>query len=174
MPAWRCAMTLIRRELEDLEGTREALQSVRADGFRGIPHDNIWLVAMTFLAEGAGWAKEQEAAAELEGMLRPFSDLVVVSPTAGCLGPVSRLLGLLAAGQGRGDEAALILRRSIAQAEELQSPPLQALTRVDYAEVLAAQGDSEGAARSAGEAFRIGSELGMARVVARANRILER
>src|SRR5205807_6750433 len=47
MPAWSCGVALIRRELEDLEGARAALHSVDIDK---IPRDNIYLVAMVFLA----------------------------------------------------------------------------------------------------------------------------
>ena len=162
MPAWRCAAALIRRELEDLEGTRAALASVAVDE---LPIDNIWIVGMTFLAEASAWAGDAEKAAELERLLRPFEDLVAVSPDAACLSPVSRLLGNLAAAQGRTDQAELLLERAVAQCVELGAPPLAALTELDLAELRQDRA-------LAAAALRTGAELGMARIVERAERIL--
>jgi tetratricopeptide (TPR) repeat protein len=162
MPAWRCALALIRRELEDLEGTRAVLESVAIEE---LPHDNIWLVAMTLLAEAAGWVGDAAVAARLERLLTPFSDLVAVSPDAACLGPVSRLLGLVVAAQGRHDEAQRWLERAIGQCVELGAPALVALAQIDYAEQL-------GEPARAREALATAEELGMARVITRAERIL--
>jgi tetratricopeptide (TPR) repeat protein len=166
MPAWRCALALIRRELEDREGARDALASIAIDQ---LPHDTIWLVAMTFLAEAAAWAKETAVAARLEALLRPFAELVAVSPDVACLGPVSRLLGLLVAAQGRPGEAAQLFERGIEQCRQLGAPPLIALTQIDYAEQCP---DPDLVKRLAREALATAEELGMARVIARAERIL--
>jgi tetratricopeptide (TPR) repeat protein len=162
MPAWRCALALIRRELEDLDGTREVLGSIAVEE---LPHDNIWLVGMTFLAEAAAWAGEADMASDLERLLRPFSDLVAVSPDAACLGPVSRLLGLVIAAQGRGDEAKPLFERAVAQCTELGAPPLVALAQIDYAE-------HYGDPAVAREALATAEGLGMGRVITRAERIL--
>jgi serine/threonine protein kinase len=171
MPAWRCALALIRRELEDQEGARKVLAGIRPDR---LPRDNIWLVSMTCLAEAAAWAGETLMAAELERMLLPFSDLVAVSPDAACLSPVSRLLGLLAAAQGKHEAARTLLERAEDQCLSLQAPALLALTQIDHAELLAKEDDAPGAQRLARQALGAGEELGMARVVTRAERILGR
>jgi tetratricopeptide (TPR) repeat protein len=162
MPAWRCALALIRRELEDLDGTRDVLRSIAVEE---LPHDNIWMVALTFLSEAAGWAREAATAAKLERLLRPFSDLVAVSPDAACLGPVSRLMGLVVAAQGRRDEALPLLERAVSQCVELRAPPLVALSQIDYAE----QSDDLTLAR---EALGTAERLGMSRVIVRAERLL--
>jgi hypothetical protein len=172
MPAWRCGLALIRRELEDRAGAAEVLAGVRAEGFDQIPDDNILLVAMTFLAEACGWLRDRQAAAELERLLHPFSGLVVVSPNAGCLGPVDRLLGLLLAAQGRVEEAGSLHERGLGQAVELKAPPLIAQAQIDYAELLVEVGERVRAERLAREALGAGEELGMARIVTRAERIL--
>ena len=100
-----------------------------------------------------------------ERLLTPFSDLVAVSPDAACLGPVSRLLGLVVAAQGRRDEAERLLERAIGQCVELGAPPLVALAQIDYAEQF-------GEPARAREALATAEELGMARVITRAERIL--
>jgi tetratricopeptide (TPR) repeat protein len=165
MPAWRCALALIRRELEDRPGASEVVSGVRAEGFDKLPHDNIWLVALTFLVEACGWLRDREAAAELEPLLRPFSGLIAVSPNAGCLAPVDRLLALLVGAQGRDEEAAGLLERAIDQCAEMGARPLLAMAQIDYAELC----EDRSRAR---EALATAEELGMARVVARAERIL--
>jgi tetratricopeptide (TPR) repeat protein len=172
MPAWRCGLALVRRELEDREGAGQILTEVRAEGFENLPDDNILLVAMTFLAEACGWLRDREAAAELEQLLRPFSGLVVVSPNAGCLAPVDRLLGLLVAAQGRVDDAAALHERALACSVDLKSGPLVAHSQIDYAELLVEAGDSGRAQQLARDALGIGEKLGMARIVTRAERIL--
>jgi tetratricopeptide (TPR) repeat protein len=172
MPAWRCGLALVRRELEDREGAGQILTEVRAEGFENLPDDNILLVAMTFLAEACGWLRDREAAAELEQLLRPFSGLVVVSPNAGCLAPVDRLLGLLVAAQGRVDDAAALHERALACSVDLKSGPLVAHSQIDYAELLVEAGDSGSAQQLARDALGIGEKLGMARIVTRAERIL--
>jgi tetratricopeptide (TPR) repeat protein len=172
MPAWRCGLALIRRELEDRQGAADVLADVRAQGFGSLPDDNILLVAMTFLAEACGWLRDGEAAAELEQVLRPFTGLVVVSPNAGCLAPVDRLLGLLAAAQGRIEDALALHERALACSLELGSGPLIAHSQIDYSELLAEAGEGGRAAELARDALGIGEELGMARIVTRAERVL--
>jgi tetratricopeptide (TPR) repeat protein len=172
IPAWRCAVALIRRELEDRAGAGEVVAAVRAEGFDKLPDDNILLVAMTFLAEACGWVRDRQAAAELERLLRPFSGLIAVSPNAGCLAPVDRLLGLLAAAQGRVEEAASLYERGLEQSAVLMSPPLAAHSQIDYAELLVEAGERERAEQLARDALGAGAEFGMARIVTRAERIL--
>jgi hypothetical protein len=172
MPAWRCGLALIRRELEDRAGASEVIAGVRAEGFEKLPDDNILLVAMTFLAEACGWVRDRQAAAELERLLRRLSGLVVVSPNAACLGPVDRLLGLLVAAQGRVEEARRLHERGLAQALGLGAPPLVAHSQIDYAELLDEIGERARAQQLARAARASGGELGMARIVTRAERIL--
>jgi tetratricopeptide (TPR) repeat protein len=172
MPAWRCALALLRRELEDRPGTSEVIAEVRADGFDKLPDDNIWLVAMTFLSEACGWLRDGEAAAELEHLLRPFSGLIAVSPNAGCLAPVDRLLGLLVGAQGRLEDAASLHERGLEQSARLSSPALVAHSQIDYAELLVQASGRGRAEQLARKALGAGEELGMARIVTRAERIL--
>jgi tetratricopeptide (TPR) repeat protein len=172
MPAWRCALALVRRELEDRKGASEVIAAVRATGFDKLPDDNIWLVAMTFLAEACGWVRDSEAATELEQLLRPFSGLIAVSPNAACLAPVDRLLALLVGAQGDFEQAASLHERGLEQSAQLKAPPLVAHAQIDYAELLAEAGDRQRAEQLAREALGTGEEFGMARIIARAERIL--
>ena len=96
---------------------------------------------MTLLSAVCARTGAEEHAAALERKLRPLSGLCVVIPTAAWLGPIDRMLGCLAAVQGRPDEALADLERAAAAAAAA-SPHLVMLTvvRLDIAEHVARPG----------------------------------
>ena len=81
-------------------------------------------------------------------------------------GPVAHALGCLAAAQGRTDVAGAHFATALSVAERMRSPAWAASTKVAWADVLAATGDSEAAARLRGEARVVAETLGLAQVLA--------
>jgi DNA-binding SARP family transcriptional activator/tetratricopeptide (TPR) repeat protein len=175
LPAWRCAMAMLESEVGNLEHSRRLLDELAADGFESVPRDNLWLVAMALAAEACAATGAQEHAAALERKLAPLAGVFVVSPTAAWFGPIDRQLGLLAAVQGRRDEAVARLTRAAQLCEQARSTSLLTLVRRDHAEVLldrGAEGDAE-AARALARAALTGAEAcGMRAAAARALAIL--
>jgi tetratricopeptide (TPR) repeat protein len=172
MPAWRCALAMTRRELEDEVGTREVVAAFARDDFKSIPRDNIWLLAMMMVADACAWIGDAPAAAKLERLLTPYAELITVSPDAACCGPIERPLGLLAAAQGRHTDAAVLFERALERCLALGAPPLVAMTQIESAELLAGNGDLEGGARHAREALVIAQGIGMERIEERALRVV--
>jgi hypothetical protein len=107
-------------------------------GIDKVPRDFFWLAAMWALGEASAKLPHPEAAALLYETLEPYAGCIVQVGYAGCLGPVARLLGLLAAARGDHEaavahlEAALAMTRSAglrlfeaqarAELEELATP----------------------------------------------------
>jgi hypothetical protein len=71
-----------------------------------VPRNFFWLTTMTALAEASAKLGHAESAAVLYETLEPYARCIVQVGYAGCLGPVARVLGLLAAARG-GREAAV-------------------------------------------------------------------
>src|SRR3954449_3179526 len=93
MPAWRCALAVLY-----LDGGREAqarreLEHLAAGGFADFPRDNVWMVAMSLLAELPAGPRRGARSAQAEKLLQPFAARNVVSPEGIFGGPVARLPG---------------------------------------------------------------------------------
>jgi hypothetical protein len=177
VPAWRCALAFLESELGQHESARRRVHELTAGDCGAIPRDNLWLTAMTLLAGACARTGDHAPAVALERMLRPFSGLCVVVPTAAWLGPVDRLLGRLAAVQGRLDEALADLERAATACEQARSPAMLTLVRLDTAEALQARahpGDEEAARASARAALSGAERMGMRSAVDEALRMLAR
>jgi tetratricopeptide (TPR) repeat protein len=135
--AYRCALGLMLCEVGRVEEARaEVQQLVLAD----IPEDLDWLLTSTLLADLYADMREAERAAELYEVLMPFESAnVVVGFAAACEGPVSRLLGRLAAVTGRPCQQHF--EQALDQAERLMAPAFVARTQLDYAEALESRPD---------------------------------
>jgi DNA-binding SARP family transcriptional activator/tetratricopeptide (TPR) repeat protein len=177
LPAWRCAMAMLESELGNLDRARELVDERAADRFEGIPHDNLWLVAMALAAEACAATGAREHAAVLERRLAPLAGVFVISPTAAWLGPLDRHLGLLAAVQGRRDDAVARFTRAAQLCEQVRSTSLLTLVRRDHAQVLldrGAEGDAESARALARAALTGAEATGMAAAADRALAIIAR
>ncbi|HKH18371.1 MAG TPA: hypothetical protein VKA57_12670, partial [Solirubrobacteraceae bacterium] len=177
LPAWRCALAMLESELGNLERARELLDGLAADGFEGVPHDNIWLVSMALAAEACAATGARAHAAVLDRRLAPLAGVFVISPTAAWLGPIDRQLGLLAAAQGRTDDAVAHLTRAAQLCEQVRSTSLLTLVRRDHAQVLldrGGDGDTEEARALARAALTGAEATGMAAAAERALAILMR
>jgi class 3 adenylate cyclase/tetratricopeptide (TPR) repeat protein len=137
---FRCA------ESGDLDGAREQLEILTADDCAGIPFDQFWLSAVTFVAETAA-RLGSEHCATLYRLLAPYPDQnVVMGGASVCLGSSSRPLGLLAAALHRWDEAERHFADALAMNSRMGARPWVARTQFNYAQMLLAReepGDRE-------------------------------
>lgn len=105
---------------------------------------------------------------ELYELLLPFADRVATTGgPALCLGPVSRILGMVARAGGRPDVALVHFADALERSRTLGSPPLVARTQLEAAKAhlrLGTAQDIAAAERLLDEAAGIASTLDMAKV----------
>jgi tetratricopeptide (TPR) repeat protein len=174
-PAWRCAFAFLQSQLGRHERAREVIDELAPDDFAAIPRDNIWFVGITMLAEACAVSGADRHAATFERLLSPYRGLCVVSPDAAWLGPVDRVLGLLAAAQGRYEDALEHLVRASECCERARAMSILTWARLDHAEVLLQRGhgaDTEMARALARAALTTAESSGMSAAAARALAIL--
>jgi hypothetical protein len=117
LAAWRAGLPLayLAAGRED-ESARELERMVAALD-TAVPRDFFWLTAIAVLAEASAKLRHPETAAVLYERLAPYRDCLVQVGHAGSLGPVARLLGLLAAARGDRKAAAGHLEDALATTE---------------------------------------------------------
>lgn len=88
-----------------------------------MPEGGTRLLSLGFLAEVCWVLGDAERASDLIEHLRPCEGRMLrIFGTAACLGPVDRLLGMLASVAGRADEAERWLDRALELSRRLRSP----------------------------------------------------
>jgi class 3 adenylate cyclase len=172
VPAWRTGLALLYIELGRHDDAARELAELSADDFAALPRDANWLVGLANLSEVAHRLGDRERAAALYEQLAPFAHRnVIVGGGWVCWGSSSRYLGMLASTLERWDDAETHFGVALQMNQRIKARPLVALTRLEYAQMLAARGrpeDVERADELTGEALRVGGELGMRSVVERA------
>jgi len=128
-------------------------------------------------AAQVGWACVRAGLSEYAEL---FYDLAYKRPDGltfapggfACIGPLSLLVGQLAAMTGRRDEAAQRFARAVQVSREIKSPPLIAQSEIAWAEMLAME-SGDAASEHAHVAFEQASMVGMGAVVARAEKLMK-
>lgn len=163
-PIWRCVLATMLTELGSTEEARRELDALAARDFGGIPFDEEWEVSLCLLAETAARLGETAAAATLYRLLLPYADRVSISYPEISLGPVARLLGVLASTTGSYDDAAGHFEDALAMCKRINARPWLAHAQDDFAHMLLARGEpgdaekAESLLESARTAYR---QLGM-------------
>jgi class 3 adenylate cyclase len=172
VPAWRTALTLLNIELDRIDEARADLDALVADDFAALPRDANWVISLANLAEAAHRLGVREYADAIYDELLPFAHRnIVVGGGWVCWGSISRYLGLLATTLGRHDEAENHFAVALQMNQRLKARPLVAITRADYAHMLAERGGADDLAHAnelIGEALRVAGDIGMASLVERA------
>jgi class 3 adenylate cyclase/tetratricopeptide (TPR) repeat protein len=172
VPAWRTGLALLDLEAGDDEAALATYDALIADEFEQLPRDANWVTSLALMSEGVARLRHREHAAAVYNELVPFADRnVVVGGGWVCHGSISRFLGLLATVVGRYDDAERHFAVALQMNQRLKARPLVALTRADFAYMLAERGRSEDLGRAnelIGEALRVGGEIGMRGLVERA------
>jgi DNA-binding SARP family transcriptional activator len=132
LAAWRAALPLAYlADGREADSARELERAVT--GLDAVPQDFFWLATVGLLAEASGKLRDARSAAVLYEALAPYGDCIVQVGYAGALGPVERLLGVLAAARGDRDAAVAHLERALARASTtgLRLYETQARTELD-------------------------------------------
>ena len=123
---------------------------------------------MVSFGRAVGHFDDPTHADELYELLVPFADRVcVLGGAVLCLGPTSRILGMLARAGGRFDVALEHFADALERSRALGSPPLVARTQLETAKThlrRGGAGDAAAAERLLDEAAALASRLGMAKV----------
>jgi tetratricopeptide (TPR) repeat protein len=142
----------------------EALERLAADGYSAIPWDWGWIFAVTYLAETALLLGNRRRAREIEALLEPFANLLGSASGEGSSGPVSRVLGLLAALDGRLNEALARLEKAARQSTWMGATLWETRVAVERAAILVqrnAPGDRDTALVLLSAALETARDLGL-------------
>jgi class 3 adenylate cyclase/tetratricopeptide (TPR) repeat protein len=166
MTAFRAGLALLCAELGDVAGARAELEPLAADDFAAVPWDVTGSACLALLAETCSLLGDAEHVGCLNELLLPHSgQLVVGAWGAVCLGAADRYLGLVAALEGRLDDAERHLDAALALEDGVGAAPLSARTRCAYAAALfqrGGRGDRQRARRLLQDAADTAEALGAA------------
>ena len=143
---------------------KRRLDDLARDDFAFLPRDWGWLCAMSFLAETAILIDDRVRAARIEQLLAPYSTLFGTASGDGGTGPVARILGLLAAYDGRLGEALEWLDRAADLNARMGARLWETRIAVEGARVFAerdAAGDRAAAQKSLEGALATARALGL-------------
>jgi len=170
---WLASVVAASDRLDELRRMWPSL----VQSFAGFPRNVVWIVASSAMADICCLVEDRAYAPTLHASLLPFADRQVVSDArTGSRGPVALYLGKLAALVGEWDDAEALLRRAIASALSMASPPYEAIARHALAAMWTTRGrprDRAAAASELEEAARLASRLGMRPLQAQTGRWLE-
>ncbi len=165
----RAAVAYYYCELARFNEARALLDAERASGFGAIPLDINWTTSLSFFADCAAALDDHDAAAALHVLLVPFATANVYNGLTS-RGALSRCLGRINTVLGDHEAAASAFDHAVELNTRLGAPYPLALTRLDYAELLAraAEPDLEGAASLALDAAAAAERYGFADIARRA------
>jgi hypothetical protein len=173
-PGLRCGLALALTDLEDSLAVRRELRAVAEIGFEQALQDNAFVPSLCALAEACAWIRDAALADELAALLLPYRGRnAVLGRALACFGPVSRVLGLLAATMERWDDASEYFAEALAGADRLASPPLRARVLLDWAATSTRRAGLDAVSRRMAEqALEIARALGMELLADHARRLL--
>jgi class 3 adenylate cyclase/DNA polymerase III delta prime subunit len=154
---------------------RPLLERLAADGFGGVPRDELWYETIMHLSAIAAALPDTDAAAALYVLLRPYRGQNT-STGVGSLGPVDRTLALLATVLGRYEDAERYFAAAVDLCERLRAPGWSTHTRCGWAEMLRVRdlpGDEERGRALAEQALIDAKGLGLDGVIDRLVALLD-
>ncbi|MCA1840012.1 MAG: AAA family ATPase [Actinobacteria bacterium] len=155
----------------DIARARDEFDAFMAGPMDTLPLDWAWTWWMTDLAELASWFEDEQAAARLYELLKPFEGEFVVAVQTVCRGSVDHYLGMLAGAQGRFDIALDHFDNAQTLNARLRAKTLEAHTSLEKASVFSkrkAQGDDRRVIDLTNAVIDIGRHTGQKSLVARA------
>jgi tetratricopeptide (TPR) repeat protein len=171
IPAWRVALAYILLESGRQETARDEFERLAAHDFADLPQDNLWFIAMWWLGHTAAGLGDAARASVLHDLLEPYAARNAVSPEAAVLGPVTRVLAMLAVTTGDRELASRHLATARRAAARMGARPTLAHVALLEARLLAEE-DPARARTLATEATARADELGLAGVRAAAGELL--
>jgi tetratricopeptide (TPR) repeat protein len=168
-PMWRAALAVLAVEIGDLPRAQAELAAMVDGNGMSMPFDANWLAGATFLALACVETGDVERAPVLYRALQPYRGRIAVAGAgAACIGPVSHVLGLLAAVAGDRDAAIELLEEAAAQSRAAGSQPWLARANLRLGTLLAELGGDADATRSQQllhEAHTTAERLGLGRLL---------
>jgi tetratricopeptide (TPR) repeat protein len=167
-PLTHVAQALVLAGLDRREEALEQVALVAERGLTSIPRDALWELVIVNLGRTVGHFDDPTYADELYRLLLPFAGRVcVLGGGVVCLGPASRILGMLARAAGNPGLALEHFADALDRSRALGSPPLVARTQLESARahlLRGRPGDTAVAGRLLDEASVIASNLRMVKV----------
>lgn len=160
-PVWLCGLAILHVEVGDLDAARRTFDQVFATGLEMLPRDAVYVTSLAHLAETCAAIGDRDRAGEIYRALMPYSGQMATHPTAVCLGPVDRLLGMMARLLPAHQEARQYFARALDLCETAQSKPWTAHTKFAYAQLLRDEGAGSEAEQLMSEAGDIARQFGM-------------
>src|SRR3954454_7219681 len=143
LPAWRAALAWSHVQGGRPDAARGVLESLRGDGIAAIPRDANYLPALAVIAHVAGELRDADLAAEVEPLLRPYTDLwVVLGPGPATLGPVAYSVGLTNLVAGNHERAAQYFVVATEKSSAMHACPFPAPSPTGMAPSLPGRGSS--------------------------------
>jgi len=141
LPAWRSALAMVYADLGRPDDALAQVASFSQERFNEIPRDCVWFATMAMLTQALARCDAPDYSRDLYELLIPFeARYISVGGAVLWLGPVSRLLGILAAGFGEHDRSLAHLEDALERSRAFGSEPLIARTEFQTARVLHARG----------------------------------
>lgn len=166
MPAAQIGIAVVLVETGQLDAARAELERLAPDDFSAFPRDLTWLGVLANLAEVIRAVGDAEHAAVVRRLLEPHRQrsIVVGVPAAFCLGPATLYIGMLAAVEGRDEDAVACFEDALSRAARAGARPFVARTEFEYATLLASRGDHASARPRFESAASLAAEIGMRRL----------
>lgn len=173
-PLFACMAAAVAVDLGQLADARAVVDMLAADRFGGVPLNNDWSLSMSLLADVIHALGDGGRAQELYDVMLPAAGRCVET-LEGSVGAIDHPLGLLASTTGQHDLAVDHLESGLVINERMGARPWAAHTRVALAEVLAARGGPDDAARARAELERareVNAHVGSRRLAERIDAVL--
>jgi hypothetical protein len=172
MPAFRAGAAMVGVEMGREAEAHAHFETLAADDFASFPRDAAWAGGMAQLARVSAALGDAPRAAVLYDLLLPDAERNLVIGFANVSeGSAHHYLGLLAATQGRDDEAAWHFEAALAMNARMGARPALAHTQREYATLLLRRNDLARATDLLALATATYAELGMTSFVERARAI---
>jgi tetratricopeptide (TPR) repeat protein len=169
MPAFRAGAAVAAVEIGREAEARAHFETLASDDFASFPRDAAWAGGIAQLARACAALADAPRAAVLYDLLLPDAKRNLVIGFANVSeGAASHFLGLLAAVQGRDDEAAQHFDAALAMNARMGARPALAHTQREYAALCLRRNDTGRAAELLATATATYEELGMTSFVERA------
>jgi tetratricopeptide (TPR) repeat protein len=169
LPAWRSALAMVYADLDRRDDALAQVATFSAERFSTVPRDCVWFATLAMLTQALARCDAPEYCRDIYDLLLPFEDrYAVVGGAVLSLGPISRLLGTLAAGAGDHDRAIAHLEDAIERSRALGSGPLTARAELQMARALrarSANGDDARARTLFESATETAQRIGMPRLL---------